>query len=240
MKTTPQLLNSEASSKGAPSNLPPLGEASNLLEKELVAGVEASPSGGRLEGAPIGILGGTFNPIHYGHIRLAKRLLKEVHLQEIWMMVSPQNPFKTNQELLDDNLRLEMVRQALAKETRLIACDYEFHLPKPSYTWHTLQALSKDYPQNKFVLIIGSDNWNQFKKWFAYEKILANYQIVVYPRRGDQINASSLPPNVSLLKHRLINISSTEVRRRVRTGEPIDKLVPPAVKEMIDSHQLYL
>ena len=95
----------------------------------------------------VGIFGGSFNPIHTGHIALAKSLCEKVGLDEVWFMVSPMNPFKKHAtDLLDDHLRLEMVENALEEEPQLKACDYEFHLPKPSYTWHTLQAMSKEYP----------------------------------------------------------------------------------------------
>ena len=106
----------------------------------------------------VGIFGGSFNPIHTGHIALAKSLCEKACLNEVWFMVSPMNPFKkTATDLLDDQLRLEMVEKALEHEPQLKACDYEFRLPKPSYTWHTLQAISKDYPENEFTLLIGGD-----------------------------------------------------------------------------------
>ena len=108
----------------------------------------------------VGIFGGSFNPIHTGHIALAKSLCEQAHLDEVWLMVSPLNPFKKEAtDLLADDLRLEMVEKAIQEEPQLKACNYEFHLPKPSYTWHTLQALSKDYPDIDFTLLIGGDNW---------------------------------------------------------------------------------
>ena len=132
----------------------------------------------------VGIFGGSFNPIHTGHIALAKSLCEKACLDEVWFMVSPMNPFKkTATDLLDDHLRLEMVEKALEHEPQLKACDYEFRLPKPSYTWHTLQAISKDYPENEFTLLIGGDNWAAFDKWYHHDDILAHYPIVVYPRQ---------------------------------------------------------
>ena len=103
----------------------------------------------------IGLFGGSFNPIHNGHIRLAKALLEEAGLDEVWFMVSPQNPFKQNQQLLDDNKRFQLVLIALKDEPNLKACAFEFNLPKPSYTWNTLQALEKTYPDNRFTILIG-------------------------------------------------------------------------------------
>ena len=129
-----------------------------------------------------GIFGGSFNPIHNGHISLARQLREKAGLDEVWLMVSPQNPLKQSADLLDDNIRMEMVRLALEGVEGIVACDYEMHLPKPSYTWNTLQALSKDYLDREFVLLMGGDNWALFDRWYHAEDILANYQIVVYPR----------------------------------------------------------
>ena len=126
----------------------------------------------------IGIFGGTFNPIHNGHIELARRLLSLAGLDEVWFVVSPQNPFKRNDVLLDDALRLEMVRLALEGEPRLVPCDYEFRLPRPSYMWYTLQAMAADYPDREFVLLIGADNWARFDEWYASREIIAHHRIV--------------------------------------------------------------
>ena len=148
----------------------------------------------------VGIFGGSFNPIHTGHIALAKSLCEKACLNEVWFMVSPMNPFKkTATDLLDDQLRLEMVKKALEHEPQLKACDYEFRLPKPSYTWHTLQAISKDYPENEFTLLIGGDNWAAFNKWYHHDDILAHYPIVVYPRQGACIG--NVPEGVTIVRN---------------------------------------
>ena len=187
----------------------------------------------------IGIFGGSFNPVHNGHIELARRLLTLAGLDEVWFVVSPQNPFKRNEKLLDDALRLEMVRLALADEPRMAASDCEFRLPRPSYMWHTLQSLAKDYPEREFVLLIGADNWARFDQWYAAREIIANHRIVVYPREGTPLNPASFPPNVTLADIGLVPGSSTEVRRRIACGQPIDGLVPPVVAEFIRKHELY-
>ena len=187
--------------------------------------------------ASIGIFGGSFNPIHNGHIALAKAFLEKENLNEVWFMVSPQNPFKVNQQLLADHLRLELVRKAIADNPHFRASDYEFQLPKPSYTWNTLQHLSHDYPTHRFTLLVGGDNWAAFDRWYHAEDILSSYKIVVYPRRGQEIDKSTLPTNVSLLQTRLIDVSSTDVRQRVEQGEDISKLVPEEI--LNDIQRLY-
>lgn len=186
-----------------------------------------------------GIFGGTFNPIHNGHVELARRLLGLARLDEVWFVVSPQNPFKRSMHLLDDRIRLEMVRLALEEEPRLTASDYEFSLPRPSYMWHTLQSMSRDYPERRFTLLIGADNWARFDEWFAAKDIIANYPVVVYPREGTPLNTEQLPVGVTVADTGLVPGSSTEVRRLIAAGKPFDSLVPPRVAEFIRSHGLY-
>ncbi|WP_455093485.1 nicotinate (nicotinamide) nucleotide adenylyltransferase [Prevotella histicola] len=179
----------------------------------------------------IGIFGGSFNPIHNGHIALAKAFLKEEKLDEVWFMVSPQNPFKVNQHLLSDHLRLEMVRKALGNEPQLIVSDYEFHLPRPSYTWLTLQHLKEDYPQDNFTLLVGGDNWAAFDRWYHADDILSNYQIVVFPRRGENESTVNLTQGVHFLNAPLIDISSTEIRRYVQEGRDISAFIPASIQD---------
>lgn len=184
------------------------------------------------KGKKVGIYGGSFNPIHRGHIALARQMLRKAHLDEVWFLVSPLNPFKqASTDLLDDQTRLLLTRQALADEPRLVASDYEFHLPRPSYSWDTLQALSRDYPEHEFVLVIGADNWLAFDRWYHAEDILDSYPIVIYPREGCPIDAATLPPTVQLVKTRLYNMSSTDIRRRIREGRPVRRLLPPAIHD---------
>ena len=178
-----------------------------------------------------GIFGGSFNPIHNGHISLARQLRKKAGLDEVWLMVSPQNPLKASADLLDDEIRMQMARLAVEGEEGIIASDYEMHLPKPSYTWNTLQALNKDYPDREFVLMIGGDNWQLFDKWYHADDIRKNYQIIVYPRRGFEGGIDGLD---------LIDISSTEIRERIKAGKGIRRLVPKAVAEYITINKLYV
>ena len=188
----------------------------------------------------IGLFGGSFNPIHNGHVRLAKALLQEAGLDEVWFMVSPQNPFKQNQQLLDDNKRFRLVQIALKDEPHLKACNFEFNQPKPSYTWNTLQALQEAYPDDQFTILIGGDNWAAFDKWYRYEDILHHYPIVVYPREGSEITGFEFQvPNIKIVKTPLINISSTQIRQRIQAGKSVRGLVPTGVAMVLEQEHLY-
>lgn len=176
-----------------------------------------------------GIYGGSFNPIHNGHVALARQFLKTLGLDEVWFVVSPQNPFKVNDALLDDNKRLALTQKALEGEPQMKVCDAEFHLPKPSYMWNTLQTLSEKHPDREFVLLIGGDNWERFDKWYHAEDILSNYQVAIYPRTGQVIDEASLPENVTLINAELLDISSTDIRQRIKEGKTIEHLVPQPV-----------
>lgn len=182
-----------------------------------------------------GIFGGSFNPIHNGHISLAKQIKKIAKLDEIWFVVSPHNPLKDSAELMSDNDRLQMVRLAVEDEPGLVASDCEFKLPRPSYMLHTLQNLSKDFPDREFTLIIGADNWLCFDKWFGYNEILERYKIIVYPREGSKLKAEELPQGVKLVDTELYNVSSTQIRKMMKEGKSIDKLVPAKVSAYIKS-----
>ena len=186
----------------------------------------------KVQSKKVGIFGGSFNPIHTGHIALAKSLCEKAGLDEVWFMVSPMNPFKkTATDLLDDHLRLEMVEKALEKEPQLKTCDYEFRLPKPSYTWHTLQAISQEFTDIEFTLLIGGDNWAAFDKWYHHEDILAHYPIVVSPRQGSSVG--EVPEGVTIVATPLLNISSTEIRQRIKEGKSIKGMVPESIEELV-------
>ena len=167
--------------------------------------------------------------------------MEQAGLDEVWLMVSPLNPLKQHVDnLLDDEKRMQMARLALENEPHIIASDYEMHLPKPSYTWNTLQALSKDYPDREFVLLMGGDNWALFDRWYHAEDILANYHIVVYPRR-DCLGSLEVKDSASpqIIEAKLLDISSTEIRKRIKAGKGIRRLVPKAVADLIQKEGLY-
>lgn len=178
------------------------------------------------------LFGGSFNPVHNGHLAVARAALATRQVDEVWLMVSPQNPFKVNMQLLDDEKRLAILRLAIQGESHMRACDYEFRLPRPSYTWHTLQSLHRDYPHTEFSLLIGGDNWAKFSYWYHAQDILSHCNIMVYPRADSDFDVSSLPPNVRLLKTPLCNVSSTMIREKLLRGESVDNLMPPQAAQL--------
>lgn len=179
-----------------------------------------------------GIYGGSFNPIHNGHLAIARAAISTGALKEVWLMVSPQNPLKQGGDLLDDSLRLEMARRAVEGEPGISVSDYEFRLPRPSYTWRTLEALEHDHPDREFALLIGADNWALFPRWRKADEILQTHRIFVYPRPGIDIDEQALPPNVSLIDTGLYDVSSTDIRQRIRRGEPFEHLLPTEIADL--------
>lgn len=178
----------------------------------------------------IGIFGGSFNPVHTGHICLARQILTAVSLDEIWFMVSPLNPFKQDfTDLLPDDVRLELTREALKDKPYMQASDYEFSLPRPSYMWNTLAHLSYDYPQYSFTLIVGADNWLAFDRWAHHDFIQQHYDIAVYPRKGYDVDTELLPSHVKLVQAELYPFSSTDIRTMVHQGQSIKGLVPDSI-----------
>ena len=184
-----------------------------------------------MERKTIGVYGGSFNPIHMGHVTLARQLLEKHLLDEVWLMVSPLNPLKADSgQLLPDEIRLRLAQRAVDGERGLRVCDLEFHLPRPSYTWNTLQVLRERYPLVDWVLLIGSDNWRVFPNWYHHEDILRTFRLLVYPRKGTEIIPESLPKGVTLAPTPLIDISSTQIRQRVLSGLSITGMVPSVIE----------
>ena len=181
-----------------------------------------------------GIFSGSFNPVHMGHLILANYLCEFTHLEEVWFVVTPHNPLKVADELLDEDLRLEMVRLALEDYDRVVVSDAEFHLPRPSYTIDTLTKLSADHPDRNFTLIIGGDNWMRFNKWREYKQLMEQYQIIVYPRVGAEV---VIPPQyrhtIRLVDAPLVEISSTFIRDGIRDGKEMRAFVPERAYEQI-------
>lgn len=180
----------------------------------------------------IGIYGGSFNPIHTGHISLAQHILSAARLDGVWLVVSPQNPLKAgNGSLIDDEVRLRLARKALEGVLGISVSDCEFHMPRPSYMWHTLRHLSETNPDVSFTLIIGADNWLDFDRWYRSRDIIAAYNVIIFPREGYPVDATKLPQGVCLVNTPLFPISSTEIRQKVARGESITGLVPAAIED---------
>ena len=178
-----------------------------------------------------GIFSGSFNPIHIGHLALANYLCEYEGLDEIWFMVTPQNPLKTQDELWSDELRLRLVELCISDYPHFRASDFEFHLPRPSYTIHTLDCLKETYPDRVFHLIIGSDNWQRFGCWRESERIIAENQLLVYPRPGYPVNKNLLPANVRIVNPPTFEISSTFIRYALAEGKDVRYFLHPAVYE---------
>ncbi|ERM82692.1 nicotinic acid mononucleotide adenylyltransferase [Rhodonellum psychrophilum GCM71 = DSM 17998] len=181
---------------------------------------------------------GSFNPIHIGHLIIANIMQDQTDLDEVWFVVSPQNPFKKQQSLLHEFDRLRMVELAIADHFHFRATDVEFHMPRPSYTIDTLTLLSEKFPNHTFKLIVGGDNLTHFHKWKNHEVILAEYGLYVYPRPGE--NPSFDHPNVHFVEAPLMDISATFIRNAVKTGHSVKYLLPDAVEGYIMDRKLFV
>jgi len=194
----------------------------------------------------IGLFFGSFNPIHIGHLILANYILEHSDMQELWFVVSPQNPFKEKKSLLNDHNRLDMVQLAIKNYQKMRASNVEFSLPTPSYTIDTLTYLHEKHPDYSFSLIMGEDNLGSLHKWKNYDLLLQNYQVIVYPRIfGEDISSS---PNMTQLKNHhnihkidapIIELSATEIRDMIKSGKNVRPMLPPEVFEYLDGSSFY-
>jgi len=191
----------------------------------------------------IGLYFGSFNPIHNGHIHVAHQALEQQHQDEVWLIVSPQNPFKENHELAPEEHRLHMVRLACAYQNNIRVSDIEFCLPKPSFTIDTVRALCKQHPEHTFQLIIGEDNVGAFERWKEFDALLRLVELVVYPRTSVSPKIpSALQPfktRMHFLSGQLIDISATDIREKLRSSDSIKGLIHQDVIDYIAQHNLY-
>lgn len=186
-------------------------------------------------GRRIGLLFGSFNPVHVGHLILAEHFATRTGLAEVWLVVSPQNPFKAAADLLPEAQRLRWVGLALADNPRLRAENIEFELPRPSYTIATLDALRARHPGTEFVLLMGADNLPGLPRWQEAARLLAEFDIYVYPRPGTDLLDLVTFSRVQVLAAPLLDISATYIRQSVRQGQSIRYLVPTAIEDEVQA-----
>lgn len=186
----------------------------------------------------IGLYFGSFNPIHHGHLIIAMHVLEQAKLDQVWFMVSPQNPFKTTASLLNEYDRLHLVRLAIENQPELKVMDTEFRLPKPSYTIHTLQYLEEKYPDNDYQILLGSDGLQNLDKWKNATLLMERYSFLVYIRPGFPPR-KDLPISAAILQAPLLDISSTYIRQRIKEKHSIRYLVPDNVKDYIEENNYY-
>jgi len=201
---------------------------------EPLAGATLPPAGPR-----VGLLFGSFNPVHTGHLILAEYFATRTDLAEVWLVVSPQSPFKVGEELLPDTARLALLQLAVADNPRLRAEAIELSLPRPSYTIATLDALREYYPSHDFVLLMGADNLPGLPRWRAADRLLGEFDLYVYPRPGTELPDLAAFPRARVVKAPLLDVSATFIRASVAAGQSIRYLVPAAVEQEINKQKYY-
>ena len=186
----------------------------------------------------IGILGGSFNPVHIGHMMLAQYVREWGYVDKVWLTISPQNPLKKTADLIPDTKRLAMLTRATKDAKGIETCDIELSMPRPSFTIDTLETLTHRYPAKKFRLIIGSDNWSIFRKWRDWETILDSYGVLVYPRLGHP-NTDRHIDGMEVVEAPAIDISSTFIRNAITKGHDMSFFLPQGVYKYIIENKLY-
>ena len=187
----------------------------------------------------VGLYFGSFNPIHNGHLIIASHIANYTSLDRIWFVVSPQNPLKQSASMINENHRKHLIDLAIDGEKKLRSSNIEFKLPRPSYTIDTLTHLKDKYPQHEFSIIMGSDSFGNIKKWKNHEKLLRDYEIIIYQRPGFKVKPEMLTDTIKVIEAPLLQISSTHIRDMIRGNKSIRYLVPDVVKEEIERQQYY-
>lgn len=187
----------------------------------------------------IGLFFGSYNPIHIGHMAIANYVVEFGPIDQLWFVVSPQNPFKHQKNLLDDYQRLELVNRAIGDDFRFKACDIEFRLPRPSYTINTLAYLSEKYPTKTFMPIIGADNFEQLHRWKNIDVLLQNYEFIVYPRPGYSLTNNDVQGIFHVVEAPIMEISSTFIRNAMAQGKDVRHFLQPHVFQYIDEMKFY-
>jgi nicotinate-nucleotide adenylyltransferase len=185
----------------------------------------------------IGLYFGSFNPIHHGHLIIASFIAENTTLDQVWFVVSPQNPFKISSSLLNEYQRLHLARIAVEGDRKIKVTDIEFHLPKPSYTITTLAYLEEKYPDHEFSIVLGGDSFQNLDKWKNGDVILKRYPIYIYNRPGFTVHTRD--EKQTIVKAPLLEISATYIRDCVKNGKSIRYMVPDVVKEEIEKSRYY-
>jgi nicotinate-nucleotide adenylyltransferase len=186
----------------------------------------------------IGLYFGSFNPIHIGHLLIASHIASSKLVDKIWFVVSPQNPLKPSNSLLNEYDRLHLVNLSIEGDLRFAVSNIEFSLPKPSYTIDTLTYLAEKYPKNSFSLIMGSDSFNNLPKWKNYAQIIDNHRIIIYPRPGFDADIRKAP-NAQIVKAPYLDISSTSIRQHIKLGKTIRYMVTEGARIEIEENGYY-
>jgi len=188
----------------------------------------------------IGLYFGSFNPVHHGHLIIANHVVQSTALDQVWFVVSPQNPLKPAAGLLNEYHRLFLVNAAIDGEKNLRASDIEFKLPKPSYSIETLTYIKEKYPQHDFSIIMGSDSYRNLPRWKNYEQLIKNTEFFIYVRAGFETIPEYKNAKTHILDAPLLQISATHIRNILKEGKSIRYLVPDSVKEEIERNSYYL
>ena len=186
----------------------------------------------------IGLYFGSFNPVHVAHLIIANHILNETDIEKVWFVVSPQNPFKAESNLLNEYHRLHLVRLATEEDNRIKASDIEFGLPKPSYTTSTLAYLAEKHPEHEFCIIMGSDSFQNLHKWKNYEVIVKNYPVYVYVRPGFEVE-NHIGAKLHLLDAPLLQLSATLIRKYIKEGKSVRYMLPEKVLDEIEKGGYY-
>jgi nicotinate-nucleotide adenylyltransferase len=187
----------------------------------------------------IALFFGSFNPIHIGHLIIANHIVNNTDCDKVWMVVSPHNPLKEKAGLLNEFDRLHLVQLAVEDNEKLVACNEEFYLPKPSYTIDTLTYLQEKYPTYEFSLVMGSDNILSIDKWKNYELLLERYTIYIYNRPEYNLDNIKIKGDIRFLEVPLLDISSTYIRNNIKENKSIKYLLHPSVEKYILDYNLY-
>jgi nicotinate-nucleotide adenylyltransferase len=189
----------------------------------------------------IGLFFGSFNPIHLGHLAVAEFFAQNTSLDEVWLVVSPQSPFKEKNTLMENHHRLAMAELAIEGSVKLKACGEEFNLPSPNYTINTLNHLKKKYPEHQFTLLLGQDNMAYFDRWKEHDQILDQFHLFVYPRsQSDKIPSRLLThPKINYFRASLLEVSATEIRNAIKNKKSLTNLIPPKIGDYLQKFNLY-